>query len=197
MGKSERTKQFIIEKAAPIFNAKGIAGTRMEDILDATKLAKGGLYRNFETKAQLSYATVDYLLNKLAGKIESLIASEKTAIKKVFAVIDLYKNPLHSYIDGGCPILNLGAEADDTDHYIKGRVRRNIENSLKMLRDILEEGKAAKEITPEFNAEVFCMKMLIGLEGAMLISRVTNSNKPMNMIINDLKKELNNYIPKS
>ncbi|RZK05397.1 MAG: TetR/AcrR family transcriptional regulator, partial [Flavobacterium sp.] len=44
MSKSEQTKQFIIEKAAPIFNKKGFAGTSMNDILEATGLAKGGVY---------------------------------------------------------------------------------------------------------------------------------------------------------
>jgi len=44
MTKSERTRQFIIETSAPIFNTKGIAATAYSDVMQATKMAKGGLY---------------------------------------------------------------------------------------------------------------------------------------------------------
>jgi TetR/AcrR family transcriptional repressor of nem operon len=47
MSKGENTRQFIIEKAALIMNQKGIAGTSISDIMEATKLAKGGIYRRF------------------------------------------------------------------------------------------------------------------------------------------------------
>ena len=40
MSKAERTKQFIIEKSAPIINKKGMAGTSLSDIMEATKLAR-------------------------------------------------------------------------------------------------------------------------------------------------------------
>ncbi|MEK7257959.1 MAG: TetR/AcrR family transcriptional regulator, partial [Bacteroidota bacterium] len=33
MGKGEKTKQFIIEKSADLFNQKGFHGTRIEDIM--------------------------------------------------------------------------------------------------------------------------------------------------------------------
>lgn len=35
MSKSENTKQFIVEKTAPVFNTKGYAGTSMNDIMSA------------------------------------------------------------------------------------------------------------------------------------------------------------------
>jgi TetR/AcrR family transcriptional repressor of nem operon len=40
LSKSERTKQFIIEKTAPVFNKKGFAGTSISDLTDATGLTK-------------------------------------------------------------------------------------------------------------------------------------------------------------
>ena len=35
MSKGEQTRQFIIEKAAPLFNIKGIEATAMSDIMEA------------------------------------------------------------------------------------------------------------------------------------------------------------------
>ncbi|WP_290795028.1 hypothetical protein [Flavihumibacter sp. UBA7668] len=43
MTKGDKTKQFIIEQSAPIFNTKRIAATSMLDNMEATQLSKGSL----------------------------------------------------------------------------------------------------------------------------------------------------------
>jgi AcrR family transcriptional regulator len=43
VSKSERTKQYIIEKTAPVFNEKGYAGTSLTDLENATGLTKGSI----------------------------------------------------------------------------------------------------------------------------------------------------------
>ena len=60
LSKSAQTKQFIIEKAAPIFNKKGFAATSMNDILEATGLAKGGVYGNFTSKEEIALLAFEY-----------------------------------------------------------------------------------------------------------------------------------------
>src|SRR5262245_38557541 len=112
MTKSERTRQFIIERSAPVFNIKGLAATAMSDIMDATKMAKGGLYGHFESKEALAHTVVDYNLKKLIGKLEQAVANANTAKEKLFAYIDLYKTPLNTPVFGGCPLMNFGMEAD-------------------------------------------------------------------------------------
>ncbi|WP_144916166.1 TetR/AcrR family transcriptional regulator [Mucilaginibacter frigoritolerans] len=36
------TRDFILQKVAPLFNKKGYAGTSLSDLTDATGLTKGG-----------------------------------------------------------------------------------------------------------------------------------------------------------
>ena len=193
MGKAERTRQFIIEQAAPLFNEKGIAGTTIDDILAATKMAKGGLYGHFESKEEIATVMVDYLLNKLGDKIASVINKEKTAIKKLFAFIDVYKDPINSYIAGGCPILNFGVEADDTNPAIKQKVKAMIEEGQQGFRDIINEGVTNKELSADINPAEMAMQIFAMLEGGMMMSRVTGNTKYMHSIIKMLKADLKSY----
>ena len=39
--KSDKTRRFIIEKTAPVFNKNGVAGTSLSDLTSATGLTKG------------------------------------------------------------------------------------------------------------------------------------------------------------
>ena len=54
MRKGEQTRQDIIRKAAPIFNQKGYDGAALSDLMRATGLKKGGIYRHFESKQELA-----------------------------------------------------------------------------------------------------------------------------------------------
>jgi TetR/AcrR family transcriptional regulator, transcriptional repressor for nem operon len=47
MRKGEQTRLEIIRKAAPIFNQKGYDGAALSDLMRATGLEKGGIYRHF------------------------------------------------------------------------------------------------------------------------------------------------------
>src|ERR1700683_4139331 len=54
MRKGEQTRQEIIRKAAPIFNQKGYDGAALSDLMRATGLEKGGIYRHFGSKQELA-----------------------------------------------------------------------------------------------------------------------------------------------
>jgi TetR/AcrR family transcriptional repressor of nem operon len=69
--KAERTKQFILETAAPIFNQKGISGANIDDVLADTKLTKGCLYGHFDGKEDLALQVVDFMLNNNGEKMLS------------------------------------------------------------------------------------------------------------------------------
>jgi TetR/AcrR family transcriptional repressor of nem operon len=193
MGKAERTRQFIIEQAAPIFNLKGIAGTTIDDILAATKMAKGGLYGHFANKEEIAFTMVDYLLNKLITRVALLMNKETTAVGKLHAYINFYKDPLASYIEGGCPILNFGVEADDTNQLIKQKVKGLIDGGHQNMVAIINQGVANGELSASINASDFALKTFAILEGGMMIARVMESNKHMDSLIATLKADLKTY----
>ena len=64
MSKGEQTRQRIIEEAATIFNQRGYEATSMQDVMDATGLEKGGLYRHFVSKEELAAEALRYALDR-------------------------------------------------------------------------------------------------------------------------------------
>jgi TetR/AcrR family transcriptional repressor of nem operon len=193
MPRPETTRQILIEKAAIMFNEKGIAGTAVDDILKSSKVAKASLYGHFPGKAELSYATVDYMLAKIVDKRNVAIAEGKTAKDKIFAFMQFVKNPINSIIDGGCPVINLSVESDDTNPIIKKKVRIMVEDSFKFFASILQEGIDSGELSDRLNPEEFAQRMFISVEGANAICRVLGTVKPMQVIIKGVKAELESY----
>lgn len=193
MGKAEQTRQFIIEKAAPIFNKKGIAGTTVDDVLAATGMAKGGIYGRFENRDEIARASVEYLLEQLGKRMADIMSREKTAVRKLTAYMNEQLDPLNSYLEGGCPILNFSVEADDTDPVLKKRLSKAIEAGQERISAVVRQGVADGELSTDINAEDFALKMFASIEGAVMISRVSGNVKYMAGIIRMLKAELKRY----
>ncbi|MBW1654295.1 TetR/AcrR family transcriptional regulator [Flavobacterium quisquiliarum] len=190
MTKGEETKQFIIEKAAPIFNTKGIAATSMSDIMEATKLSKGSMYVHFENKDVLASAAVDHNMKILSSKLEAELRQGKTAEEQLIAYIDFFSNPLNPPVIGGCPLLNFGTEADDTNPIVKEKVNATIKRGQQLLTSIIEKGIADKEFDPNWDAAEFAAVLFASLEGGHLMARMSGNNDKMKTITTALKKNI-------
>ena len=190
MTKSEKTRRFIIEQSAAIFNKKGIAGTSISDLMESTKLAKGGIYGNFNSKEEISLEVFDYLTNVVSSALDKATAGKTTAREKLFAILDYYHNSLASSEIGGCPLLNFGTEADDTNPDLRQRVAKMIKKSQTRIAKVIEEGQAAGEFSKGTDASIFAIKMFTMIEGGMFASRVTNNKGLMKTIVDVLKKEI-------
>jgi len=190
MSKAERTRQLIIEKAALIINRKGMAGTSISDIMDATKLAKGGVYGNFESKEEICAEAFDYLHNNVMTAIRASLSDKASAREQLLGLLDYYKNAPLKDDHYGCPLLNFGTEADDTNPIIKEKVSKAITESQARIAKIVRKGIETGEFKPGFDASLFAVKAFTMIEGAILVCRVQGSNRQMRIITNILRKEI-------
>jgi AcrR family transcriptional regulator len=191
MSKAERTRQFIIEQSAPIINKKGMAGTSLTDIMEATKLAKGGIYGNFESKDEICKEAYSYLSSNLAGKLNQAVTKGKTAKEKLDNILEVYRDKSHTE---GCPILNFGVEADDTHPEIKERVKKSIFSAQNRIKNIVEFGVSNNEISENINPEIFATKTFTMIEGAILCRKIMDNDDIIFIIIEEIKKEFESYL---
>lgn len=185
--KSERTRQFIIEQAAPIFNRKGFAGTSMSDILEATGLAKGGLYGNFDSKEEIAREAFKFLFEKVYSEIVASVAQKTTMLDKLLAVCDYHKDYTTRHVEGGCPILNFSIEVDDTMPRLKKDVRQAIEKMLNDLYRIIEKGKRLDEFRKDINSEKYSALIYSQIEGGIFLAKALDDHKKLNQSLEFLK----------
>ena len=191
MTKAERTRQLIIERSARLINKKTMAGTSMSDIMEATQLAKGGIYGNFESKEEICLEAFSYLAKSLNDRLDGVVASGASAREKFFLLLDSYKN---HRTEGGCPLMNFGVESDDTNPEMKERVKKAIHYSQKRIARIITQGIGNGEISPSVDAKRFGIRAFATIEGAVLLRKVLDSNEQMNVVLEALKKEFDTFL---
>jgi len=178
--KAERTRQFIIEKAAPIFNKKGIAGTSLSNLTKATGLTKGSIYGNFKDKDEVAVCVFQYNVNNLVSYLTRAMDKENTSINKLLAIPKAYRRLYKTMIAyGGCPILNTAAEADDTHQVLCRLTVEAIETIKKTIFTLIETGKQSGEINPDTDTNKTAEIIICLIEGGSLLSKTTGKDTYM------------------
>lgn len=178
MSKAENTRQFIIEKSAPIFNMKGYAGTSLAHLIEATGLTKGSIYGNFENKDAVALAVYEYSINALKKRISDFLSKEISENDKLIAFTEYYRSNWEKVFEkGGCPIQNASIEADDNLSFLKKHVQNSIINWVKDIASIIEKGQKKGEFKRNINASEYAYTIITVLEGGIMLSKIMNDRK--------------------
>jgi AcrR family transcriptional regulator len=182
--RSGRTRQLIIETAAPIFNKKGYAGTSMADLTTATGLTKGSIYGNFKDKDDVAVHAFQHNIDlifdffskelKAAGSTLDKLLAYPRGFRKIYPMILSY---------GGCPILNTGVEADDTHAVLRKMAMSVLAKWKKNMVALIEKGIEEGGIDPSTDAQSTAEILISLMEGGSVLSKVTGEASYMHNAI--------------
>jgi len=189
LSKADRTRQFIIETTAPIFNMKGYAGTSMSDITEATGLTKGSIYGNFGNKEEVALAVFDHNYARVSSIIQQRIQKATSYHDKLMVYAQVYDQYTRNNLfpKGGCPILNTAIDADDTNNLLKDRAAKAIIKWKKSVQDLIQGGIAAGEFKPGADYVTLAVAIVALIEGGVMIAKVTNSQACMDRVMNTVE----------
>jgi len=174
MTKGELTRQKIVVAAAPIFNQRGYAGCSMQDVLDATGLEKGGLYRHFSSKEELAAEAFQYAWAQVVKTRQGNLAEIPHAIAKLRYAIDRFVT-IASPIPGGCPLMNTAVDADDGNPQLRDLARQGIKDWKTRIVKIVRDGIKRNEIHKDTDPHRVANHIIAILEGSQMISRMEGS----------------------
>ncbi len=189
MTKADKTRQFIIEKTAPVFNVKGYAGTSLTDMTEATGLTKGSIYGNFNGKDEVALAVFDYNVQKLTDFIQREIDKCVTYTDKLMVYGSIYdkifQNPNSA---GGCPILNTAIEADDTHPQLRKKALTAIMSWKNKIVSLINSGRDNREFRADVHAEDIAITIIAMIEGGIMISKLSGKPSYLQTVMQSVKK---------
>ncbi len=192
LSKSEKTKQFILTKTAPLFNTKGFEGTSMADLTSTTGLTKGALYGNFYNKEDLAMEAFKYAVKRVKDLVKTRVEGETTYKKQLRAMLDFFAEYVfHPPVPGGCPLLNTAVQADDQLPGMRRIVVKELMSTVMFIYNLINKGIKAGEFRKDVNARELAYTIFCSVEGAIMFSRVERSEEPMKIIVKHCKKLLN------
>lgn len=189
MTKSARTRQYIIEKTAPLFNCKGYEGTSLADLTKTTGLTKGSLYGNFRDKEDIAMAAFKYSIARVREVGRNHLEGAITYKEQLLRLLDFYAQYVFDPpIAGGCPLLNTAIEADDHHTSMRRVVAEELMSTVNFISSLLVKGVKAGEFVKGIKVREIAYSVFCAVEGALMFSRVERSREPMDIIVRHCKK---------
>jgi AcrR family transcriptional regulator len=182
------TKDFIISSAAELFNLYGYNGCSMNDIMEATGLKKGGIYNHFSSKDEIALAAYNYSYGLVIKRFRANLDVVKTAQEKLYAIIETYEGLMDEpTMKGGCPIFNTAVDAIDFHPSLAAKAKEGINRLQRYVEIKIEQGIEDAEFMQRCKPDRIASMIIIHLEGAIIMSRVSGDKQHMRNAVIFLK----------
>jgi len=197
MRKGELTRERIIAEAAPIFNQRGFAGSSMQDVMEATGLEKGGLYRHFRSKEELAAESFRYALAQAVKLRTDKVDCSHGAVEHLRSIVKRFvETP--SAVPGGCPLMNTAVDADDGNAVLRAMARKGLSDWRTRLCAVVEKGIKSGQIARETQPRKIANTIIATLEGALMMSRLEgtktalqDANEALDSLLEGIRNSVN------
>lgn len=188
MGKGERTRAQIIQEAAEIFNRKGYAGAAISDVMEATGLEKGGIYRHFTSKDQLALEAFQYAIDLANSRYLAAIRSSHHALDRLIGIVDTFRELERGRpIQGGCPLMNTAIDSDDSHPELRRMAASALEYWHGMIEAIVQRGIERGELQAGTEGKLVATRMIAAMEGGLMMARLTDDSDYMDRTVAGLR----------
>jgi len=192
--KGEQTRQEIIRKAAPIFNRRGYDGAALSDLMRATGLEKGGIYRHFESKEELAGDAFDHAWKVAMDARFEATEQIPNTVDRLKQIVRNFRDRRTGLVPGGCPLLNTAIDSDDGNPRLRAKARQALSSLLDRLRSIAEEGRRLGEVRADVNSEKLATLIASTLEGSIMVSRLQKKEEPRDLDVRHLEEYIESTV---
>ena len=177
MSKAERTKQFIIEQVAPVFNKKGYAATSLQELTETTGLSKGAIYGNFKNKDEVALLAFQYNLSFIRERLRANMQGARTFLDRLLAYPQTFREIFRQVLQfGGCPIVNTAVDSGNVNELLQGAVREAIGEWKRSIVSLVEGGIDSCEFAKDSDSEKTAQVLICLVEGGYAMSKATGED---------------------
>ncbi|MEG9432740.1 TetR/AcrR family transcriptional regulator [Terriglobus sp. ADX1] len=178
MTKGEETRQRIVELAAPLFNQRGYAGCSVADIMEATGLEKGGIYRYFGSKEDLAAEAFKFSVAEIRKLRTDDLDGVPGAIGKLRYIMDRFVSE-PSPMKGGCPLMNTAIDSDDGNAALRDLARDAFADWRRRMAAIIRQGIRDGDISKSTDPAELADTIIASLEGALMLTRLDGNKRAL------------------
>lgn len=194
MKKSDLTKNRIIIESSNLFNTQGYKSTSLSEITEASGYTKGAIYRHFENKEALEVESLEYMSKLVLKSLNDRIKNEANVFDKLNVLFDFFCSYVNDpIVKGGCPLLNAAIEVDETESILKYKAKSFLLLVKKSINKILINGVEHNQLKSDIDVELTSTLVIASLEGAIMMSKLSNTNTDLKLISDFLKKYIESY----
>lgn len=189
--KGEITRQKVLDSARTLFYSRGYNNTSIDDILKASRIKKGNFYFHYPSKEDLGYAVIESYLKNEVLLMDQVLEAPGSPLEKLYRLFEHSKtNLVNNGCRGGCPIGNFALELSDIHNGFRKKINVIFDIWTLKLKGILDEAKAAGELSGTADTKALANLMVAVWEGGIMLVKARKDPAVMDDCIQSLKEIL-------
>ncbi|MFC1903064.1 TetR/AcrR family transcriptional regulator [Chloroflexota bacterium] len=177
----ERNKERILRATLELFQVHGIKKTTTNDIARKAGVSPATVYNHFDSKEDLTRATIKYFLTGVAADFRKIVEGDLPFLKKLEQVI-LYKSDMFGQYQGEL-LQTLITEDPEIRQLVESVSRVEI---TPYVIDFYEEGKRQGYINPELSTETIMLFSEITRKGMTAESSLSEDPEHNRKLLQEL-----------
>jgi TetR/AcrR family transcriptional regulator, transcriptional repressor for nem operon len=194
--KGAATRDQILNAAARLIHVQGYQSTSLDDVLRESGVGKGNFYYYFKSKEDLGYAIIDRITQAFVERSlgPAFADTDADPVTQIHAFLDrvLEAQRLRKCV-GGCVMGNLASELSDVHEGFRLRLASIFDLWRVHLAEAVSRGQARGRLRADVDASRVAQFLVAGLEGSILLSKVTKDITIMERCVEELKRHLTLY----
>ena len=190
------TREAIIEAATRLMHVSGYQNTSLDDVLRESGVGKGNFYYHFRSKEDLGFAILDALVARFVERTLEPCFADPTAapLEQIRCFLDrVLETQRKSNCVGGCFMGNLACELSDVHEGFRARLATVFTQWRARLTTALGEGQVRGEVVASCRPEAAAQFLVAGLEGGILLTKVSKDIAVLEQCVSELKRYLTLY----
>ncbi|HKD40532.1 MAG TPA: TetR/AcrR family transcriptional regulator, partial [Myxococcaceae bacterium] len=161
-------------------------------IMRVTGLRKGGIYRHFDSRTTLTLEAFEYAVARMRDRFLRAAEGRATATDALLALLHVFREASHDEaFHGGCPIVNLAIESDDSDPELRNAARKAMTQLVGGFEQVITRGIRRGEF-PKGDARARARVIVATLEGGLLLGNLYKDRAPIEAVMEHLERYVRN-----
>jgi len=194
--KGAATRDQILNAASRLIHVQGYQFTTLDDVLRESGVGKGNFYYYFKSKEELGYAIIDRISRAFVERGLDPAFSDTAAdpIRQLHTFFDrVLDSQRQRNCVGGCAMGNLACELADVHEGFRQRLAGIFDVYRDYLADAIRRGQQSGRLRPDADASRVAQFLVAGLEGAILLGKVTRDITVIERCVEELREHLALY----
>jgi TetR/AcrR family transcriptional regulator, transcriptional repressor for nem operon len=177
--KGNITRSRIVEAAAELVFAHGVARTGIEDVQRKAGVSASQMYHYFTDKNDLIRAVI-------AHQTEGILAAQRPVLDELdsFGALERWRDLLidlqeQRHCVGGCPIGSIAGELADNDARARAVLVLSFERWEAPIRAGLARMRERGELRADTDTDALALALLVALQGGLLLTQTRRNTAPL------------------
>lgn len=148
----------ILDTAERLFYTQGYCSTGINQVIEEADIAKGSLYKHFESKTDIMVAYLQRFHQQWFERLVTAVDNVADPKQKLLAILEYHGQRQHIREFGGCPFIKANNEAGMSDPRILAEIQQAKEQLKNLIKQLVAKSGHKKLLTDkELTDTIFLM----------------------------------------